>query len=210
MSEANATESAPGPGVPVERSKTRGRNFKRPDSAGTAGQPQRFKQGTAGAADAGITQNNSSLGLTVSNLAKLKLIDPALLSKCQNAGQCQKSGRTGGLFVHLYERLQRARRMPVVGQRRAGRRQDRTDDVGQRYFGKRCEISGTHAAAEPHLFGRADGGPEQGRAPIGRRRHHRPTRRARQRRCQRRFAHAQVILPEHRQAVQNFFKRDEK
>jgi hypothetical protein len=39
-----------------------------------------------------LALNKSSLGRTVTNLANLRLIDAAMLSKCEHAGQCHNPG----------------------------------------------------------------------------------------------------------------------
>ena len=99
--------------------------------------------------------NKSLLSMTVSNLANLKMIDPAMLAKCQklpdNATIPARSRiicrncTNGCIHAALAECMARQRR---AGRRRAGS----ADDMGRRRFGKGFEVSGTRAAAVRRAF----------------------------------------------------------
>jgi hypothetical protein len=153
--------------------------------------------------------NKNSLGLTVSNLANLKLIDPALLSKCQNAGQCHNpnalaeylSTCTNGCDA-LAECLLLGKGGPGGGGPPAPMTWDNDTSEKDVKFQEHALPPAAHLSdaqlvgvskAAPDLSGNdvnaGNGALDNAAASGG-------------------SAHSQVILPEHRQAVRNFFKRD--
>jgi hypothetical protein len=156
--------------------------------------------------------NKNSLSLTMSNLAKLKLIDPSKLSDCLNAGICpnpkaladylsQCNGSCDALFSWLA-----CCKKPGGG--RGGPGAEMSWDNGtseqDQKFQEHALPPSSHLD-DAQLVGVSKGAPELAKNDVavqsgaldnavasgG-------------------SAHAQVILPEHRQAVQKFFKREEK
>ena len=151
----------------------------------------------------------NSLGLTVSNLANLKLIDPALLARCQNAGQCHNPGAlaeylstcTNGCNA-LAECMLLGKGGPGGGGPAAPMTWDNDTSEKDAKFQEHAlppasqlsdaQLVGVSQAA-PELSGNevaAGHGTLDDAAASGG------------------SAHAQVILPEHRQTVRNFFKRE--
>jgi len=153
--------------------------------------------------------NKSALGLTVSNLANLKLIDAAMLGKCQNAGQglnpdalaAYLSTCTNGADA-LGECLLVGKGGPGGGGPAAPMTWDNNTSEKDVKFQEHALPPTAHLSdaqlvgvsrAAPELSGNdvtAEHGALANAAGSGG------------------SAHAQAILPEHRQAVQNFFKRD--
>lgn len=161
-----------------------------------------------------LEQNKGTLGNTMNNLANLKMIDPAALAKCRNSshtpdfaglaaylsqchGQCDKEA----IFSWLRKR---GRGGPGGGGPEAPMDWDNNTSEANVNFQAHAlppaaSLSDAHlvgvSKAAPQLAG-ADvsaghGALDQAVAAGG-------------------SAHTQVILPEHRQAVQNYFKREEK
>ncbi|HEX3857867.1 MAG TPA: hypothetical protein VHY30_11295 [Verrucomicrobiae bacterium] len=156
--------------------------------------------------------NKNSLGLTASNLANLKMIDPATLAKLLSAGKCDNSGAladylstcTNGGDLVLSWLLHPGKGGPGGGgpeadmtwndgasekdlkfQQHALPPSSHLDDAQLVGVSKAApELSGNDVSAQ---HGALDNATASGGS-----------------------AHAQIILPEQRQAVQNFFKRDEK
>lgn len=156
--------------------------------------------------------NKNSLGLTVSNLASLKLIDPALLAKCLKAGKCFNpdalaaylSTCTNGCdSAMLFSWLQCQKPGGGRGGPGADLTWDNTSEKDLKFQAHALPPSAQLSDAQ--LVGLSKTVPELNGAEVvaghgaldnsagggG-------------------SAQSQVILPEHRQAVQNFFKRDEK
>jgi len=159
--------------------------------------------------------NKGALSTTVSNLANLKMIDPATLAKCQNANHNPDYGGLakylsnchGGncnsqvLFTWLHKR---GRGGPGGGGPEAPMDWDNNTSEDNLKFQAHALAPSTHledaqmvgvSKAAPELAGN-DVTPQHGalaNAAAGGG-----------------SGHTQVILPEHRQAVQRFFKRDEK
>jgi len=159
--------------------------------------------------------NKTALSLTMSNLANLKMIDPAALAKCQNAGQIPNfaalsaylSQCKGGnckselLFSWLHRR---GRGGPGRGGPEAPMDWDNNTSEDNLKFQAHALPPSSHldgaqlvgvSKAAPELA-KDDVNPAHGaldNTPAGGG-----------------SGHAQIILPEHRQAVRNFFKRDEK
>jgi hypothetical protein len=159
--------------------------------------------------------NKSALSMTMSNLANLKMIDPAALAKCQNVGhnpdfaglalylsQCQ-GGKCDSelLFSWLHKRC---RGGPGGGGPEAPMDWDNNTSEDNLKFQAHALPPSQHlddaqmvgvSKAAPELAGNdvtaQHGALDNAQAGGG-------------------SGHTQVILPEHRQAVQNFFKRDEK
>ena len=89
--------------------------------------------------------NKNALSMTMSNLANLKMIDPAALAKCQNAGHNPDFAATGGLSFAVPRRQVRFRTAVFLAAqtlpRRAGRRRaGSADGLGQRYVRGKFEI----------------------------------------------------------------------
>jgi hypothetical protein len=157
--------------------------------------------------------NKNLLGMTISNLASLKMIDPAMLAKCQSAGQCNNPGvladylstcTNGCDSMLLFSWLQ----CKKPGGSRGGPGADMTWTDGSSEkdlkFQEHALPPSSHLS-DAQLVGVSKAAPElsannidaihgalDNSAASGG------------------SAHAQVILPEQRQAVQNYFKRDEK
>lgn len=154
--------------------------------------------------------NKTSLGLTVSNLAQLKLIDPALLARCNKAGQCYNPNALAAYLSTCTNGCNSAKLALLCrgGPGGGGPEAPMTWSEGTSEKGLKFQdhvlppgwqlskaqlvgviqsaprLSGNAVAVEHGALANAPGSGGS--------------------------AHAQVILPEQRQAVQNFFKRDEK
>lgn len=159
--------------------------------------------------------NKNALSMTMSNLANLKMIDPAALAKCQNAGhapdfaalsaylsQCKGGNCNSELLFSWLQK--RGRGGPGRGGPEAPMDWDNNTSEDNLKFQAHAlppsshlsdaqivgvskaapELAGSDVSAQHGALGNAMAGGGSG--------------------------HTQVILPEHRQAVQNFFKRDEK
>jgi hypothetical protein len=160
-----------------------------------------------------LALNKNSLGMTISNLANLKMIDPAMLAKLQKAGQGYNPGAladylstctNGGDDLVLSWLDHPGKGGPGGGGPAADMTWDNnTSEKGQKFQEHAlppsphldaAQLVGVSKAA-PELSGSdvvAGNGALDNAAGSGG------------------SAHAQIILPEQRQAVQNFFKRDEK
>ena len=155
--------------------------------------------------------NKSSLGLTVSNLANLKLIDAAMLAKCQHAGQCLNPDALAAFLCTCTNGAEALAACNLLGKGGPGgggpaapMTWDNNTSEKDTKFQEHAlpptahlsdaqlvgvsraapELSGNDVAVEHGVLANAAGSGGS--------------------------AHAQTILPEHRQAVQNFFKRVEK
>jgi hypothetical protein len=155
--------------------------------------------------------NKNLLGMTVSNLANLKMIDPAMLAKCQNAGICHNPGALSDYLCNctngcnhaaIAECMRPGKGGPGGGgpaapmtwndgasekdlkfQEHALPPASRLSDAQLVGVSKASpELSGNDISAQHGALGNAAAGGGS--------------------------AHAQVILPEQRQAVRNFFNRD--
>ena len=159
--------------------------------------------------------NKNELSLTMSNLANLKLIDPAALAKCNNAGHipdyaalaaylsnCKGGNCNSDLLFSWLRR--RGRGGPGGGGPEAPMDWDNNTSEDNLKFQAHAlppsahlsdaqivgvskaapELSGSDVSAQPGALANAAAGGGSG--------------------------HAQVILPEYRQVVRAFFKRDEK
>ena len=160
-----------------------------------------------------LEQNKNALSLTVSNLANLKMIDPAALAKLQSAGktpnfaalaaylgQC-KGGNCDELFSWL---AKVGKGGPGGGGPEAPMTWDNNTSEQNQKFQEHvlppsphlddAQLVGVSKAAPELSANNLDaqhGALDNALASGG-------------------SAHAQVVLPEQRQAVQNFFKRNEK
>jgi hypothetical protein len=154
--------------------------------------------------------NKNSLGLTISNLAKLKMIDPAMLAKLQSAGHGGNPGAladylstctNGGDDLVLSWLEHPGKGGPGGGGPEAPMTWDNNTSEKDQQFQEHvlpppsnlsdAQLVGVSKAA-PELSGNVSvqsGALNSAIASGG-------------------SAHAQTILPEQRQAVQNFFKRD--
>ena len=157
--------------------------------------------------------NKNSLGQTVSKLASLKMIDPAMLAKCQNAGQCNNPGALADYLSHceggkcdselLFSWLQKVGRGgPGGGGPEAPMLWDNdTSEKDQKFQAHALPPAGQLSDAQ--LVGVSKSAPELG-APEVVAGHGALANAA----ASGGSAQAQVVLPEHRLAVQNFFKRE--
>jgi hypothetical protein len=158
--------------------------------------------------------NKAALGATMSNLANLKMIDPATLAKCNNAGQnpdyaglamylsqCQ-GGKCDSELLFSWLR-KRGRGGPGGGGPEAPMDWDNDTSEDNLKFQAHMLPPSSHLSdarmiglskAAPDLSGNdiilQSGALDNAVASGG-------------------SAHSQVILPEHKQAVQRFFKRDQ-
>ena len=157
--------------------------------------------------------NKNSLSLTMSNLAKLKLIDPATLSKCQNAGQCNNPGALADYLSHckggncemLFSWLRKTcKGGPGGGGPGADMTWDNETSEQDQKFQEHA-LPPASNLSDAQLVGVSKGAPELAANDVAAR--HGALDNAV---ASGGSAHSQVILPEHRQAVQKFFKRDEK
>jgi hypothetical protein len=152
--------------------------------------------------------NKNSLGATVSNLANLKMIDPAMLAKCRNAGQCHN-------FDALAEYLSTCTNgcdaaecylLGKGGLSRGGPGAPMTWNDGASEKDLKFQehaLPPSSQLSDAQLIGVSKGAPELTGNDIsaqhGALDHAAASGGA---------AHGQVVLPEQRQAVQNFFKRN--
>ncbi len=157
--------------------------------------------------------NKNSLGLTVSNLASLKMIDAATLAKCQNAGQCHNPGAladylstctNGCNAVALAEGMRLGRGGPGGGGPPAPMLWDNDTSEKDQKFQEHALPPPAHLS-DAQLVGVSKAAPELSANDIAA--GHGALDNAA---ASGGSAHAQVILPEHRQTVQTFFKRDGK
>jgi hypothetical protein len=158
-----------------------------------------------------LALNKNALSLTASNLANLKLIDPAMLAKLQNAGQRHDAGALADYLSTCTNSCDSAILFSWLKHKNGGGRggpgadmtwDNNTSEQDQKFQEHAlppsshlddAQLVGVSKAA-PELSGDVaaqHGALDNAVASGG-------------------SAHAQVILPEQRQAVQNFFKRDEK
>jgi len=153
--------------------------------------------------------NKNSLGLTLSNLANLKLIDPALLAKCASAGQCHNPGALADYLstcTNGCDALAECEWLGKGGPGGGGPPAPMTWDnntsekdtkfqehalppASQLSDAQLVGVSKTAPELTDNHVTAASGALDNTAASGG-------------------SAHSQVILPEHRQAVRNFFKRD--
>jgi hypothetical protein len=155
--------------------------------------------------------NKNILSATVSNLANLKMIDPALLAKCLRAGQCPNPGALADYLstctngcdsAMLAECMLPGRGGPGRGGPEAPMLWDNdTSEKDLKFQGHAlppsshlddAQLIGVSKAAPGLSANNVSGqhGALDNAAASGG------------------SAHAQLILPEQRQAVQNYFKRD--
>jgi hypothetical protein len=155
--------------------------------------------------------DKNSLGLTISNLANLKMIDPAMLAKLQNAGQGVNPDALAEYLstcTNSCNALSECQRLGKGGPGGGGPEAPMTwtDGASEKdlKFQEHALPPAAHLSdaqlvgvslAAPQLSANdtdaQHGALDNATASGG-------------------SAHSQIILPEHRQAVQNFFKRDEK
>ena len=155
--------------------------------------------------------NKNSLSLTVSNLALLKLIDPALLAKCQNAGTCKNTGAladylstcTNGCNA-LAECLAFCRGGGGRGGPGAPMLWDNNTSEKDLKFQEHA-LPPSSNLSDAQLVGLSKAAPALSDSDTTSQPGALDTTAAGGG-----SAHSQFILPEHRQAVQNFFKRDDK
>ncbi len=157
-----------------------------------------------------LEMNKDAMAETMNKLASLKMIDPATLAKCQNAGQCSNPGALAAYLAQCkggeHEMFSWLRHPGKGGPGGGGPAADMTWDNNtaekDQKFQEHALPPSPHLS-DAHLVGVSKAAPQlsdnsaaaehgalDGTTASGG------------------SAHAQVILPEYRQAVQNFFKRD--
>ena len=159
--------------------------------------------------------NKGAMSMTMSNLANLKMIDPATLAKLQNAGhtpdfaglalylsQC-KGGKCDSEVLFSWLR-KRSRGGPGGGGPEAPMDWDNDTSEANLKFQEHALPPSSHLD-DAQLVGMSKAAPELAKNDLATQ--HGALDNAD---ASGGSAHAQVILPEQRQAVQNFFKRDEK
>ena len=159
--------------------------------------------------------NKGALSMTMSNLANLKLIDPATLAKCNSAGknpdfaglalylsQCQ-GGKCDSEVLFSWLR-KRGRGGPGGGGPEAPMDWDNDTSEANLKFKEHALPPSSHLD-DAQLVGVSKAAPELAKADLSAQ--HGALDNAA---ASGGSAHAQVILPEQRQAVQKFFKREEK
>ena len=163
-----------------------------------------------------LEMNKGALSMTMSNLANLKMIDPAALAKLQAAGhmpnfsalsdylsQCKGNCNSEVLFSWLHKN-KRGRGGPGGGGPEAPMDWDNnTSEDNQKFQAHALPPSGH--LSDSQMVGISKAAPQLSANDVAEQ--HGALDNAE---ASGGSAHAQVILPEHRQAVQNFFKRDEK
>ncbi|HEY5232314.1 MAG TPA: hypothetical protein VIK35_02105 [Verrucomicrobiae bacterium] len=155
--------------------------------------------------------NKNSLGLTVSNLANLKMIDPAMLAKLQNAGQ----GYNPGALADYLSTCTNSSDDLILswldhpgkgGPGGGGPGADMTWNDGASEKDLKFQahaLSPSSHLDDAQLVGVSKAAPELAKEDASAQ--HGALDNAT---ASGGSAHAQIILPEQRQAVQNFFKRD--
>jgi len=159
--------------------------------------------------------NKGALSMTMSNLANLKMIDPATLAKSQNAGhnpdyaglamylsQC-KGGNCDSELLFSWLR-KRGRGGPGGGGPEAPMDWDNDTSEANLKFQEHALPPSSHLS-DAQLVGLSKAAPELATGDVSAQ--HGALDNAA---ASGGSAHAQVILPEQRRAVQNFFKREEK
>jgi hypothetical protein len=155
--------------------------------------------------------NKNTLGLSISNLANLKMIDPAMLAKLRIAGQCHNPGAladylstcTNGCESDLLsECLLRCRGGRGRGGSEAPMDWDNNTSEDNLKFQAHA-LPPASQLSDAQLVGVSKAAPELNANDASSQHGALDTAVA-----SGGSAHAQVILPEQRQAVQNFFKRD--
>lgn len=155
--------------------------------------------------------NKNNFGLSVSNLANLKLIDPAMLAKLQSAGQCHNPGAladylstctNGCSSAVLSESMRRGRGGPGGGGPAAPMDWDNNTSEDNLKFQEHTLPPSPHLS-DAQLIGVSKAAPELSANDVS----------AQHGALDNAIAgggsaHSQVILPEQRQAVQNYFKRE--
>jgi hypothetical protein len=156
--------------------------------------------------------NKAAMGMTMSNLASLKMIDPAALAKLRKSGQtpdfaglalylsqCHGNCDKEMLFSWLRKR---SRGGPGGGGPEAPMDWDNNTSEDNLKFQAHALPASSHLS-DAQLVGVSKAAPELsgGEVTVG----HGALDNAA---AGGGSAHAQVVLPEHRQAVQNFFKRE--
>jgi len=157
--------------------------------------------------------NKNSMSATVSNLANLRMIDPAMLAKCHTAGQCHNPGAladylstcTNGCDSAVLSQCM----LPGRGGSGGGGPEapmtwtDGTSEKDTKFqehalppsshFSDAQLVGVSKAAPElgPNNVAAGNGALDNAATSGG-------------------SAHSQIILPEHRKAVRNFFKREER
>jgi uncharacterized protein YdaT len=152
--------------------------------------------------------NKNLLGMTVSNLANLKMIDPAMLAKCQNAGLCHNPGALAAYLSTCTNGCKAGECLLLCkgGPGGGGPAAPMTWNDGASEKDLKFQEHALPPASQfsdAQLIGVSKAAPELSASGVGT--GHGALDNAT---ASGGSAHSQVILPEQRQAVQNFFKRD--
>lgn len=162
-----------------------------------------------------LEMNKAALTSAVSNLANLKMIDPAKLGQCKNAGQC---ANPGALAKYLSEcqggncksevlfswYVKRGRGGPGGGGPEAPMNFDNDTSEDNLKFQEHSLPQSSHLT-DAQTVGVSKTAPELAKNDVAV-----ESGALNNAQAGGGSGNAQVILPEHRQAVQRFFKRDEK
>jgi hypothetical protein len=154
--------------------------------------------------------NKDALGKTVGKLAALKMIDPSMLGKCNSAGQCKNPGALAEFLSSCTNGTESAELM--IFYCRGGVSRGRGDAMmtwkdessadGAKF--KEEALPASAHLSDAQFIGVSKAAPELSGAEV--QAGHGALDNAV---ASGGSAHSQVILPEHKQAVQKFFKRDE-
>ena len=160
--------------------------------------------------------NKNSMSMTMSNLANLKMIDPAALAQCQNAGhmpnfaalsdylsQCKGGKCDSEVLFSWLHKSKRGRGGEGRGGPEAPMDWDNNTSEDNLKFQAHALPPSSHLS-DAQMVGISKAAPQLSANDISVQHGALDTAVA-----SGGSAHAQAILPEHRQAVQNFFKRDE-
>ncbi|HEX4349820.1 MAG TPA: hypothetical protein VH251_05515 [Verrucomicrobiae bacterium] len=164
-----------------------------------------------------LEMNKGALSMTMSNLASLKMIDPAALAKLQAAGhmpnfsalsdylsQCKGGNCNSEILFSWLHKNKRGRGGPGGGGPEAPMDWDNNTSEDNQKFQAHALPPSAHLS-DSQMVGMSKAAPQLSANDISEQHGALDDASA-----SGGSAHAQVILPEHRQAVQNFFKRDEK
>jgi hypothetical protein len=163
-----------------------------------------------------LEMNKNAMSMTMSNLANLKMIDPSALAKCQNAGhmpnfaalaqylsQCQGGNCDSAVLFSWLHKSKRGRGGPGRGGPEAPMDWDNNTSEDDLKFQAHALPPSSHLS-DAQMVGISKAAPQLSANDVS----------VQHGALDNAVAsggsgNAQVILPEHRQAVQNFFKRNE-
>jgi hypothetical protein len=157
---------------------------------------------------AAMNFNKGKLGNTISNLANLKLIDAAALSECQKAGKCNNPDALAAYLSHCTNGCSASECLTLcrAGLSRGGPGapmtwSDGASEQDQKF--KEHALPPANHLSDAQLVGVSKTAPKLNDTAVADNSGELTTANAGGG-----SAHVQSILPEHRQAVQNYFKRE--